>query len=257
MANFCENCGSPLQNDNKLCPSCGAPVKHPEQDIPAAASAATPVNEGTLASAAAAGTAAAAVATGKMQDAFVAAQPQQEPVRPTIEQPKEPGQPTQQQDSPQSPKESSFEQQEQNVPFTNRMPMENRVQGEAGSKYEPDTNLISMFLRYDNRLNRKRYFMRLLVLWVIKIAIVITMAILYNTYKNTAFIFLGAIIVIAAFIVNLLLKIRRLHDLNRSGWWILVVFAPVAHFLFFVFLLFWKGTEGPNQYGPDPLEVQD
>ena len=245
MVNSCENCGSPLANNNKFCPGCGAPVKQPEPDIPVAASATTPVNEVTLASAAAAATAAAAAATGKMQDAFIAAQSQ------------EPGQSTQQQDDPQSPKDSSFEQQEQDAPFANRMPMDNPVQGEAGSKYEPDTNLISMFLRYDNRLNRKRYFMRLLVLWVIKIAIVITLAILYNTYKNTAFIFLGAIIVIAAFIVNLLLKIRRLHDLNHSGLWILVVFAPVAHFLFFVFLLFWKGTEGPNQYGPDPLEVQD
>ena len=245
MATICENCGSPLTNDNKFCPGCGAPAKQPEQDSSAPASAATPVNEVTIASAAAASTAATAAATGKMQDAFVAAQSQ------------EPVQPTQQQDGPQSPKESSVEQKEQDASFTNRMPIENPVQGEAGPKYEPDTNLISMFLRYDNRLNRKRYFMRLLALWVVKVAIVITLAILYKTYKNTAFIFLGAIIVIAAFIVNLLLKIRRLHDLNHSGLWILVVFAPVAHFLFFVFLLFWKGTEGPNQYGPDPLEVQD
>ena len=256
MANFCRNCGSPLTNDNKFCPGCGAPAKQPEQDSSAPASAATPVNEVTIASAAAAGTAAAAAATGKMQDAFVAAQ-SQEPDRPATEQPQEPGQPTQQHDIPKGPKESAFEQQEQDASFTNRMPIENPVQGETGPKYEPDTDLKSMFLRYDNRLNRKRYFMRLLALWVVKVAIVITLAILYKTYKNTAFIFLGAIIVIAAFIVNLLLKIRRLHDLNHSGLWILVVFAPVAHFLFFVFLLFWKGTEGPNHYGPEPLEVQD
>ena len=38
MANFCENCGSPLKNDNKFCPNCGAPVK--DADV------ATPVTSG-------------------------------------------------------------------------------------------------------------------------------------------------------------------------------------------------------------------
>lgn len=245
MASFCENCGSPLTNDNKFCPSCGTLAKQPEQDSPAAASAATPVNEGTLTSAAAAGTTAAAAATGEMQDAFVAAQPQR------------PEQSTQQHDIPQGTKESAFEQQGRDASFTNRMPMENPARGGTGPKYEQDTNLKSMFLRYDNRLNRKRYFMRLLALWIIKIASAMILLTLYNTYKIKAFPILLAIIIIAAVIVNLLLKIRRLHDLDRSGWWVLIVFAPVAHFLFFVFLLFWKGTEGPNKYGPDPLEAQD
>ena len=34
MANFCENCGSPLKIDNKFCPNCGAPVKQTEPEVP-------------------------------------------------------------------------------------------------------------------------------------------------------------------------------------------------------------------------------
>ena len=34
MANFCENCGSPLKNENKFCPNCGAPVKQTEPTVP-------------------------------------------------------------------------------------------------------------------------------------------------------------------------------------------------------------------------------
>ena len=256
MANFCENCGSPLTNDNKFCPGCGAPAKQPEQDSPAAASAATPVNEGTLASAAAAGTAAAAAATGKMQDAFVA-EPSQEPVRPAAEEPQKPGKPMQQHDIPQGPKESAFEQQGKDAPFTNRMPMDKPVQGGTGPKYEPDTNLISMFMRCDNRLNRKRYIMRLLALWVVGLASVMILGTLFNTYKIKAFVYLEFILVVVFLIAAVPLKIRRLHDLDRSGWWVLPVFVPVVHFLFILYLLFWKGTEGPNKYGPDPLEAQD
>ena len=36
MANFCENCGSPVQNDNRFCSNCGAPVNQPEPDVPVA-----------------------------------------------------------------------------------------------------------------------------------------------------------------------------------------------------------------------------
>jgi len=39
--------------------------------------------------------------------------------------------------------------------------------------------------------------------------------------------------------------VRRMHDQDRSGWWILV---PIANLIF----LFIDGTPGPNRFGPDP-----
>lgn len=47
------------------------------------------------------------------------------------------------------------------------------------------------------------------------------------------------------------LIMRRLHDLNTSAWWLLIVFVPFGVLLFFV-LPFKKGTDGPNKYGPPP-----
>jgi uncharacterized membrane protein YhaH (DUF805 family) len=43
----------------------------------------------------------------------------------------------------------------------------------------------------------------------------------------------------------LAVSIRRMHDQDRSGWWILV---PIANIIF----LFIDGTPGPNRFGPDP-----
>jgi uncharacterized membrane protein YhaH (DUF805 family) len=43
----------------------------------------------------------------------------------------------------------------------------------------------------------------------------------------------------------LAVSIRRMHDQDRSGWWILV---PIANLIF----LFIDGTPGPNRFGPDP-----
>lgn len=39
--------------------------------------------------------------------------------------------------------------------------------------------------------------------------------------------------------------VKRTHDLNQSGWWILCPGWPLI-------ILFWKGDVGDNKYGPDP-----
>jgi len=44
---------------------------------------------------------------------------------------------------------------------------------------------------------------------------------------------------------------RRLHDLNASGWWQLITFIPFGQLLMIAFIFF-KGTPGPNKYGPPP-----
>ena len=54
------------------------------------------------------------------------------------------------------------------------------------------------------------------------------------------------------FIPNLALSVRRLHDTNRSGWWVLISLIPtIGTIIFFVFSVL-PGTEGENEYGPDP-----
>ena len=57
---------------------------------------------------------------------------------------------------------------------------------------------------------------------------------------------------VATFVPGLAMAIRRLHDLDRSGWWFLIVFTIIGAFV----LLYWfcqKGTSGPNRFGADPL----
>ena len=59
----------------------------------------------------------------------------------------------------------------------------------------------------------------------------------------------GPITLVFALLVlipGLALVIRRFHDQNKSGWWILV---PIVNPFF---LMFASGTAGPNRFGPDP-----
>ena len=76
-------------------------------------------------------------------------------------------------------------------------------------------------------------------------------------------------------IPNIAVGVRRLHDINRSGWWILMGYGPwllsvlvantifaivsvicnfatIVGFLILLILACFKGTVGPNRFGPDP-----
>lgn len=45
---------------------------------------------------------------------------------------------------------------------------------------------------------------------------------------------------------------RRLNDLNQSGWLGLLMLVPLVNFFFGLYLLFWPGSKGSNDYGPAP-----
>ena len=53
------------------------------------------------------------------------------------------------------------------------------------------------------------------------------------------------IIVLSTLIPCIAVSIRRMHDVNKSGWYILI---PIYNLI----LYFTAGTDGPNQYGSDP-----
>jgi uncharacterized membrane protein YhaH (DUF805 family) len=58
---------------------------------------------------------------------------------------------------------------------------------------------------------------------------------------------------LATLLPNIAVAIRRLHDLDRTGWWILLSLIPIVGW---IILLIWyctRGTDGSNRFGPNPL----
>jgi len=51
--------------------------------------------------------------------------------------------------------------------------------------------------------------------------------------------------------------IRRLHDTNRTGWWLLVSLVPLVGWIWIIVLLALAGDEGPNRYGPPPGTLRE
>ena len=63
-----------------------------------------------------------------------------------------------------------------------------------------------------------------------------------------------AIMGLALFLPGLAVSIRRLHDLGRSGWYFLLILIPLIGAIILLIWFCLRGTVGPNQYGPDPLQ---
>ena len=56
-------------------------------------------------------------------------------------------------------------------------------------------------------------------------------------------------------IPSLALGARRLHDINRTGWWLLLLFVPVIGWIVLIVWACMRGDGGPNKYGPDPRQA--
>jgi uncharacterized membrane protein YhaH (DUF805 family) len=55
--------------------------------------------------------------------------------------------------------------------------------------------------------------------------------------------------------ISIIVQIKRWHDLDKSGWWVLVNLIPILGGLWSLIECgFLKGTNGQNRFGPDPLQ---
>lgn len=64
---------------------------------------------------------------------------------------------------------------------------------------------------------------------------------------------LGAIISLVLFLPTIAVSIRRLHDIDKSGWWYLIALIPLVNLIWVIYFGTKKGSVGANRFGEDPL----
>jgi uncharacterized membrane protein YhaH (DUF805 family) len=78
---------------------------------------------------------------------------------------------------------------------------------------------------------------------------------LLDTYLlNNESICFTSIFVLISLVPSIFICIKRNHDLNWSGWYILFVLVPFGSLVLGINWAFVKGTVGPNKYGLDPTQ---
>lgn len=62
----------------------------------------------------------------------------------------------------------------------------------------------------------------------------------------------GVIVTLGLLLPSIAVSVRRLHDIDRTGWWLLIAFTGIGAIVLIVWACL-QGTPGANRFGADPL----
>ena len=113
---------------------------------------------------------------------------------------------------------------------------------------------LHRYADFSGRSRRKEYWMFALLVIAGYVALALIGSVLSGGADGggTLGTILIGIFALAILVPSIAVQVRRFHDQDKSGWFVLLNFIPILGALIvFVFMLL-EGTRGPNQYGPDP-----
>ncbi len=105
---------------------------------------------------------------------------------------------------------------------------------------------LKKYAVFCGRARRKAYWM--FVLFNVIIALVI--GIIEGLVGSPGVV--GILYSLAVLIPGIAVSVRRLHDTNRSGWWLLISLIPLIGFVVLLVFMVQDSQPGANQYGPNP-----
>ena len=106
---------------------------------------------------------------------------------------------------------------------------------------------FAKYVDWNGRAQRSEYWWW--VLFVIIVSIVLTIidiAVLRGQL-------LSSLWSLATLLPGLFVGVRRLHDLDKSGWWWLIVLVPIIGILLLLYWFVQPSQEGENRFGANPL----
>ena len=104
--------------------------------------------------------------------------------------------------------------------------------------------VLKKYAVFQGRAQRKEYWMFVLFCTIIG-ALLGAIEGAFGIFPDTEESVLGSIFSLAVLIPSIAVGVRRMHDTDHSGWWIIVPFGN----LYFACI---DGTSGDNRFGPDP-----
>jgi uncharacterized membrane protein YhaH (DUF805 family) len=121
----------------------------------------------------------------------------------------------------------------------------------------------SLLFSFQGRVNRAKFWLVHLAMWLVTAVVFgsIFGGAAMTSDPAAAFESVGmvpglvlAVVYVLMVWIGLAIGVKRWHDRNKSGWWILISLVPVIGGLWYLIECgFLRGTVGPNTYGPDPL----
>lgn len=113
--------------------------------------------------------------------------------------------------------------------------------------------VLKKYAVFDGRSGRAEYWYFVLFNFLIMIGLNILMA-MFRRVPGLGMLLsaTASIYGLAVLVPGLAVAVRRLHDTNKSGWWILINFIPLIGLIVFLVFMIMDSQPGSNQYGPNP-----
>ena len=123
----------------------------------------------------------------------------------------------------------------------------------------PRTSIWAVCFSFSGRINRKTYWLKGILLPISIFIGLLVASIVAGEFSKVAGYILSLpvlVVILAQIVIAIAVPVKRLHDRNKTGWWILTIYIPVIGLIFglwfFVELGFLKGDPNPNRYGDVP-----
>ncbi|MGP7735716.1 DUF805 domain-containing protein [Oceanimonas smirnovii] len=114
--------------------------------------------------------------------------------------------------------------------------------------------VLKKYAVFEGRSRRKEYWMFILFTTLISLFLAFFDGMVGLFSEEMGIGVLGGIYTLLVLLPSLAVTVRRLHDIGRSGWWVLIAFIPLVGVLvLFVFMLL-DSKPGENQYGNNPKQ---
>lgn len=110
--------------------------------------------------------------------------------------------------------------------------------------------IVKKYAKFEGRANRPQYWYFVLTQFILNI-ILNTLA--FIPAVGVLFNIIYVLCSLALVVPGLAVAVRRLHDINRSGWWMLILLVPLVGAIILLVFLCQKGTEGDNIYGKEAV----
>jgi len=115
--------------------------------------------------------------------------------------------------------------------------------------------VLRQYADFEGRARRQEYWMFVLFNVIFAVGAMIIDNVLGLTLAHLPYGVFYFVYTLAVFIPGLGVTVRRLHDIGKSGWMLLVALIPIVGSIWLLVLLVTDGTPGENEYGINPKEV--
>lgn len=115
--------------------------------------------------------------------------------------------------------------------------------------------VLKNYAGFSGRARRKEYWMFLLFNMIFLIAAMIIDNVVGTTFGGLPYGLFYFLYALAVFLPGLAVGVRRLHDVGKSGWFMLIGLIPIVGGIWLLVLFCTDGNPGANEYGVNPKEI--